>query len=75
MTSVGLGIDALGLLFLSWGFIKVSAYDRGDNQTSRIELSISRRELFLARFGLGLIVGGFLLQFVGAWLPQTLGGG
>lgn len=71
---LGLCLDILGVLLISYTVIPRTEFDRGEHPiirpfgwTTRVEWieKYSRLDVLAARVGLGLIIAGFMLQAVG----------
>jgi hypothetical protein len=65
LTASGLALDILGVLVLSWG---ASAYWRSGREQLTMTKATFKREKLGSTVGLCLIVGGFILQLIGALL-------
>jgi hypothetical protein len=80
----GLVLDIVGALVLAWGLITMTEAEAieqgqtvlggppGDPRNREIPRArVLLRDARFARWGLGLLIGGFLLQLIGSW-PRTI---
>ena len=78
----GLVLDIVGALVLAWGLITMTEAiehgqtvlggppgDPGNREIPRARVLL--RDAKFVRWGLGLLIGGFLLQLIGSW-PRTI---